>query len=239
MEPTLVQRNVRHAVQQLITSFRGPLTPQKLEWTVLAVMLCVDATGNAVPIAFGTGSKSNPVRSDTVLGDCHAEVLCRRAFNVFITKDVVRATVGKGALLRRARSSDAVFELRPGLQIVMYISESPCGDCCIRNTTQVVTLADGSKQSVYWTGAPPVKAALDTKLTQSLGVLRLKPGRSDLPAAKRCMAHSCSDKILRYVIVCAYALVESSCVPQVGGRWPTVPATMVALPEHKTARHFC
>lgn len=122
--------------------------PNPTEWTVLAAFLLERkeydkkeekekegeshlevvslATGNK---CLGEAGRSRATQVGDVLNDCHAEVLARRAFISYMMNQVELAhTPGAETILTKCGSK---LCLKPGINIHMYISQMPCGDCSI------------------------------------------------------------------------------------------------------------
>jgi len=115
------------------------------------------------------------------------------------------------------RTSIGSFEFRDDLDLYLYISDSPCGDATIYpidggdekfTGAKVVTTAsaaDDANERFVNTSAGSILPTLDQDinvirepLSQTTSLLRLKPGRSNLPPASRTRSMSCSDKIVRW-----------------------------------------
>jgi hypothetical protein len=144
-----------------------------------------------------TGSKStppnllSPTNKPYALRDSHAEVLARRAFRLALISELKgqtnRSTVP--ALLVKKTGAE-LHSLRDNVTLHLFVSESPCGDASIYEC------ADDEK--VNFTGAKLAAASDIREADQAVGTLRLKSGRSNLPATHRSTCHCCSDKILRW-----------------------------------------
>ena len=125
--------------------------PQPHEWTVMAAIVacdtsCGDPALRVLTLATGTkclgASQRDP--GGLALGDCHAEVLTRRALlrylcaeaNALLGEDSQQAPGGCGAghrILERWERPDgrAAFRLRPAVTLHLFISQPPCGDACV------------------------------------------------------------------------------------------------------------
>lgn len=132
--------------------------PGPREWAMLAAVVAVDTddgAGARVPrvLSLATGSKcvgARDMRPDgCVLNDSHAEVLARRAFKLYVLREIAAhrtrccseaggapstpatARCGFGILRHDERTQPGSFTLRRGVSLHMYISDSPCGDASV------------------------------------------------------------------------------------------------------------
>eukprot|EP00753_Platysulcus_tardus_P003350 PLAT12411.1.p1 GENE.PLAT12411.1~~PLAT12411.1.p1 ORF type:complete len:359 (+),score=98.65 PLAT12411.1:259-1335(+) len=154
------------------------------------------------------------------LTDSHAEVLAIRTLRLRLWRELrwhSQADSGKREEIAfeddwqlLEEGEDGRYCLRPDLQLILYVSEPPCGDASI------IEEADGSEEpplkrakvaadgdpawEPHRTGAKPIRKAGDAG-KQATGVLRTKSGRSDLPVGKRTLSMSCSDKLARWTVL--------------------------------------
>lgn len=156
---------VSRAYEKLPAKGKPAKTP--VEWTMLAGIVALDGAGGCHPIAIATGNKcigKRDMQADgSVLHDCHAEVLARRAFNRYLLEEMrahvalcrpvpdaggaAASSCGAGltschwGLLQHDTGSGSSsggggrwrFALRPGVTLHLYISDSPCGDAAVYN----------------------------------------------------------------------------------------------------------
>jgi len=174
------------------------------EWTALAAFLVsVDAAsasgrGLLAPrvIALGTGTKcvgaSGRCASGTVVHDCHAEVVARRALLCYIYEQLALAATSiddPDCIFHMLRSDDRVsFSLKPGVKLHMFCSQPPCGDASLAGPTcrtGAKLLGDVPLDDGTWREAGGGE--------QQAGVTRRKPGRGE-PT----LSVSCSDKLARW-----------------------------------------
>ncbi|QIW95484.1 hypothetical protein AMS68_001002 [Peltaster fructicola] len=163
-------------------------------------------------ISIATGMKclprdKLPVASGNILHDWHAEVLAIRGFNRWII-DECQALVTDGDSVWLQWKKDwyekeqsmptseghpsiaaRPFELKPGVDIHMYVSSAPCGDASMELV--MATQSDATP----WR-APQPSAAPDDMPGRAhfdqLGIVRRKPSRPDAPST---WSKSCSDKL--------------------------------------------
>lgn len=85
-------------------------------------------------VSLGVGTKfmqQKDVKVDTdgkKVRDCHAEVLARRAFRVFLLKEMLKK--GDSKFLEVCQPGK--FRLRPKFRVVMYTSSAPCGNAVLK-----------------------------------------------------------------------------------------------------------
>jgi tRNA-specific adenosine deaminase 1 len=110
------------------------------QWTCLAGIVMSRAGSDTLQtVALATGSKVSTVdnvrRDGSSVIDSHAEVLCRRALRRLLQRELLRDD--NSELIERVpvnsnESTESVhFRLVDGIQLHLYVSCSPCGDCCV------------------------------------------------------------------------------------------------------------
>ena len=176
------------------------------EWSALAAFLVSsaragDATHGLRCVALGTGTKcvgaSQRSGHGDVVHDCHAEVVARRAFTCYLHHQLcLAAGTEPDDTLIVERQRDGRFVLKAGVQVHMYCSHTPCGDCC---------LADGDgggagrRTGAKLVGESPLADGTWREAAggwQQAGVARRKPGRGE-PT----LSVSCSDKMARWTVL--------------------------------------
>lgn len=196
------------------------------EFTVLAAFVARHLSTNTYEVlTLATGTKC--VGDDLidplgcVVHDSHAEVLARRALLRLLmdqvavlqqSNDNINPDTANSSLIiesNKISSPDTTlhpFKMKEGLELYLYISDSPCGDACIYSTAAGNTAFTGAKLVSV---SPPIAG---TKLTEStkacetcirefgeqrIEEVRTKSGRSDI--RMRTSSMSCSDKICRWL----------------------------------------
>ena len=89
-------------------------------------------------VSFATGTRAIPdERVDSLnpgcgLADCHAEVLCRRAFLRFCLDQMNELKNGRESkIFEKSMSEEGKFEIKPDVKVHFYTSSLPRGDCQI------------------------------------------------------------------------------------------------------------
>ncbi|KAH0476023.1 MAG: uncharacterized protein KVP18_004996 [Porospora cf. gigantea A] len=198
--------------------------PQGDQWTVLAGF-CLESDAGVKVLSLATGVRASghedvlPHWEDgrlvhgghLVVVDCHAEILARRALNRLVLLEIL-------ALLRQPQSSTVLVALedgrlvfRPAGKLHLYVSYPPCGDAHICAVSGAERSLGPSKRArlqhvtarVNLTGAKPLIPGSDSREVggdfHAVEVLRSKSVRSDVPARRRPVSVSCSDKLMRWL----------------------------------------
>lgn len=187
--------------------------PRELEeWTVFAAIIAQNAKSMWV-VSSATGSKCTTVGPVSLcLRDMHAEVMAKRGLQRILWEEMKETCTIDNAI-RLLAEKEGVYRLRDSLRLHLYISDSPCGDATIYKlsngninfTGAKVILRDCGDYGQFSHSALLSTDSHEHKLArehiQEIGVLRVKSGRSDLPAHLRSTSMSCSDKILRWMIL--------------------------------------
>lgn len=197
------------------------------EWTVFAALVVATFGGNEpYVVCSATGSKCTTTGPEGwCLRDLHAEVLVKRGLQRILWKEI---RSGNLTLLRKqhqpssskhdddASSRDDYYELKPEIELHMFISDSPCGDSTIyelnngdMNFTGAKLIVEGRATTSNAEGGDDGRqqlcchnnATVTREGVQQLGQLRIKSGRSNLPSHLRSTSLSCSDKILQWTLL--------------------------------------
>ncbi|GAA6024081.1 hypothetical protein JCM10207_009303 [Rhodosporidiobolus poonsookiae] len=133
-------------------------------WTILAAFLVyrqIPAGFEVRCASLGTGLKALPharlpVHGD-LLHDCHAEVVARRGFKLWLYGQLEKAARGdeEGLLERVEKPRGAEWRLKEGWKVGVYVSTLPCGDA----STYLLSLQPAASSSCSPTtplDAPPV-----------------------------------------------------------------------------------
>lgn len=214
--------HIAEVVQNKYSSLIKHIKQRKdvFEWTVLAGIVVESPNNSFQCVSLGTGTRAvgeeriGLVPNGGAIADCHAEVLCRRAFCKFILDQIVQFKSDSVWI----EKSNGKFKLKDTIQVHFYSSSLPCGDCQIQPMNHDLedeipskrrrvldsfvseTYIDG-KADIFRTGAKPV--SLDDKKLEGLdqgcnyhlrGIGRTKSGRG--PPS---MSMSCSDKLSKWL----------------------------------------
>ena len=113
-----------------------------------------------------------------VLNDCHGEVLARRSLHKTLYKEIAWLKSGQGVekcVLLQNSEDIGKYKMRQGVKLHMYVSEPPCGDSSILESTE-------EGHGVHWTGAKPLQVdGKENGKNLMIGICRLKTARSDIP----------------------------------------------------------
>eukprot|EP00931_Biecheleriopsis_adriatica_P060479 TRINITY_DN36331_c0_g1_i1.p1 TRINITY_DN36331_c0_g1~~TRINITY_DN36331_c0_g1_i1.p1 ORF type:complete len:533 (-),score=80.04 TRINITY_DN36331_c0_g1_i1:141-1739(-) len=143
-----VHERVVQAVFRQYECMPGRGKPQGRSWTVLAGLVAeVPGEEDLRVLALATGTRCVGVAAMTaghgqVVHDCHAEVLCRRAFHRYLLAEILHSAPDTSvagierSLLQRlpaaeGNEEEVCFALKPGVRLHFYVSALPCGECAL------------------------------------------------------------------------------------------------------------
>ena len=175
----------RAKIIQLVLDWYNVHLKHKLrdnEWTVLSGIVAVLPDQTLRLLSIGTGTKcvgQVALRSIYVVNDSHAEVIAKRAFQRFIHLERLH-------FLNGTPPPDSIFDANGCIRwpLYLYISQTPCGDASLYGDRII--------------GAKPIHLSEDRFMHQTIGLVRTKSGRSDLPPTHRTSSLSCTDKLKKW-----------------------------------------
>lgn len=153
------------------------------EWTVLAGLVAIDGDSLEL-LCLTTGVKATPQKElrrsqGKIVHDCHAEILCLRAFNTFLLEEMK----GESKYIVNKRWNNKY-------KLALYVSEVPCGDATMTREEGDVDHLDNAEMRYIIEGN--LRVVRGRNFHSKFGVVRTKPGKinADLTYSK-----SCSDKL--------------------------------------------
>ncbi|KAM3604179.1 uncharacterized protein V6R79_007403 [Siganus canaliculatus] len=162
---------------------------------------------SAQVVSLATGTKcldTNNVSDRSVtLGDCHAEVIARRALLRFLYAQIELllrnpADCLEQSIFRPSKTSNGrkVFQLCDGIHFHMYVSSSPCGDTRLNCPYETTAACPGQR----------FRCHLRVKVKGGEGTLpiaaqRIHPTWDRAAQSKRLVTVSCTDKMAKWSVV--------------------------------------
>lgn len=130
MDHEAFAKQVHEVVYDTYRRIKNGGKPQSHEWTVLASILA-EKEGKLEVIVLATGTKcvgeTQMSEKGLVVNDCHAEVLCRRAFLLFLMREMEEfRSTGKSAYLEETEDSGKL-QMKASIRLHLYVSQTPCG----------------------------------------------------------------------------------------------------------------
>lgn len=107
--------------------------PTTQEWTVLATIVQENSENNILDIvACGTGSKcigkNSMSKNGTILNDSHAEIICRRAFLLYLYSELEKAFKHQTSIFDQLGNK---CSLKNTVRFHFFSTHVPCGDAAI------------------------------------------------------------------------------------------------------------
>eukprot|EP00435_Cladocopium_sp_Y103_P044053 s2087_g12.t1 len=214
---------IAKAVLSQYDGLPGRAKPQGRAWTVLAGIVA-ETHGDLEVLALATGTRCIGVAAmvagcGQVVHDCHAEVLCRRAFHrfllsemLYVSDDGLQKEQRRSSILEMVRKEELLFSLRSDVNLHFYVSALPCGECTLvplqskegtlarkmMEEKEAAPLNDRNRTGAKPSRGMPNDPKAEGKDFHQNGILRYKSGRSDTRPESRTVCYSCSDKICRW-----------------------------------------
>lgn len=163
---------------------------------VLAAVL-METSEELRVVALGTGTKwisgMNLDANGQAINDCHAEVIARRAFVVFLYSELERFSCDPEGSIFTMQCHSRLLRLKSGISFHLYISQVPCGDAAVFGsvddgpnlTSKQLQKRGRARAKIDWREAPGPPAT-----PQVWG--QIKNGFKPL------YTMSCSDKLARW-----------------------------------------
>ncbi|XP_065174429.1 double-stranded RNA-specific editase 1-like [Sycon ciliatum] len=210
----LANRFQRCCMQKFI-ELRDNLPDAQRQFKVMAGIVqlrggSVATEASATVVSLATGTKGihgeNLSLDGTAVNDCHAEVLARRAFCMYVHDQIRRTASGEESVFERVSVNGRdMFALNPVVSFHLFISSAPCGDSRLftvsANNEGGSSRTDASQQ--LGTSQRNRHGKLRQKIEAGEGGVLCESGASiqtldGLAAGERLRTMCCSDKVARW-----------------------------------------
>lgn len=208
------------AVEQAFDKLPKNGKPAQNEWAMAAAILAAGPAGQLEVVSLGIGSKcvgrSHLRGCGVQLHDCHSEILAQRGLKRALLEEMKahaqRCTPIASVTPRKSEACrfgllehDAdvtCFSLRPGIQLHLYISDSPCGEAQLYGdaSSEIEEQASERQSAAAGAAAPGIDAAASAASGPSLASTRFgsrKTGAKEVPDVAGCSAGSPTSSRLR------------------------------------------
>ena len=189
-----ITQNIQTELQKLYKSLPKKGTEQENEWSVLASFIaCNKETLQMTILTFGTGSKSVTSKQygNDIVNDCHAETVSKRSFQLFLMNEITHPQ-----FIERNQSTNKWKWKSSEYQLIFYVTQVPCGDCCISENATKEMIETGAKRICDNSIEKTIALWEEKNIKDGIGKTRIKPGRGEKSLSK-----SCSDKIVKWEIL--------------------------------------
>lgn len=228
---------IHNLVYTKFDALKSGAKPQPHEWTVVSSMILQENNSFSV-VTLTTGTKcigkSHLSQEGLIVNDCHAEVLCRRAFIKYLMDELEKCSKQEKSIFEWNQDVK-LYKLKQSIQFHLYISQSPCGIGSVyqqENSKRKAMEISNLKQraSKRRKGPEEIEVVTSEDDLHLSGAkykendeyqLSTKPGRGD-PSR----SYSCSDKICLWNYIgwqggCLSTLIEPVFVSSItiGGEW--------------------
>lgn len=164
--------------------------------SVLAGIVATIHDSRIEVISFATGNRFDQLTFSSPRGnnlrDCHAEVLVRRAFKLWLINEWIQIQTKNEDSSFFTLSATFKLVLKDGIKFFLYVSSAPCGNACIRKWGQ-------PKKEIFREDLGPLQLPVDEHVVFHA---HAKPeGQTALTYKGVTSIPSCSDKILKWNVL--------------------------------------
>eukprot|EP00667_Euglena_gracilis_P017859 EG_transcript_18877 len=137
--------------------------PQGKETTLFAAIV-MERCGTLTVVAFGTGTKclgaAQMVESGALVNDCHAEVMARRAFRVWLHHQLQHYAAGRPSVFVAQSDGRLGLTAEEPPTFHFFSSQAPCGDASIFEYSKADARQPGVEVGAVGTAEPQDDAEL-------------------------------------------------------------------------------
>ncbi|RWS27861.1 double-stranded RNA-specific editase Adar-like isoform X3 [Leptotrombidium deliense] len=211
-EPLTLDQNLANSIGNAVLQTSKQIfdhSDELKKWSVLAsIVLTSDQNAEWFDVLCIT-SGTKCVRGDNlsmlgyVVGDCHAEILARRCFNLYLYRQInsflESGYVDTPDYIIERREDLKGFKLKSGIKVHLFVSTAPCGDARVFSPKEEVQIdSHPNRQS---------RGVLRAKIENGEGTIPVKKESATLTwdgilqGHQRLQFMSCSDKICLWSVV--------------------------------------
>ena len=166
-----------------------------------------DETGIVVSVGAGnrciTGDRLT--LDGKTVNDSHAEIICRRAFLVFLYSELDKCYSKEKSIFEEG-GMDGKLQVKDGFTFHLYISTAPCGDGALFSPREMnsVALSESREHAPLYTSKQ--QGLLRTKIEDGEGTIPIDPNDGPqtwdgIVMGKRLRTMSCTDKVCRWNVL--------------------------------------
>jgi hypothetical protein len=179
-------------IMKTLKTLRNEPKSESLQEVVAGVLVTVNQkTIHVISIGLGNKFNARGVKEDTRVRDCHAEVLARRSFKLWLLTEF--EALERGDHSKFFTLEDGKLARKADVAFFLYISSCPCGNACIRRW------GDSPKEKLHLTNE---KLGIPQFLSHpSFHAHARHEGQLAVSFKGESNILSCSDKILRWNVL--------------------------------------